>query len=44
MKKQLTAAVVFFGILYVVDAMYFDGWYFAFTNQALARAWTLNWR
>jgi len=44
MMKPLTAAVLCFGILYVVDAMYFDGWYFAATNQAFGRAWALNWR
>lgn len=44
MKTQLTAAVFCFGILYAVDAMFFDGWYFAFTNQAIERAWALNWR
>jgi len=44
MKKPLIAAVLCFGILYLVDAMYFDGWYFAATNQAIDRAWALNWR
>jgi hypothetical protein len=43
MKKQLTAAAICFGILYVVDAMYFNGWYFAATNQAIERVWALNW-
>ncbi len=44
MRKPLIAAVICFGILYVVDAMYFDGWYFAATHQAFGRAWALNWR
>jgi hypothetical protein len=44
MKKPLTAAVICLGILYVVDAMYFGGWWFAATNQAIDHAWALNWR
>lgn len=44
MKKPLTAVVICFGILYLVDAMYFDGWYFTATNQAIDRVWALNWR
>jgi hypothetical protein len=43
MKKQLTAGAICFGILYAVDAMFFDGWYFVCANQALERAWALRW-
>ena len=43
MKRHLTAAAICFGILYAVDAMYFDGWYFAATNQAIERVRALNW-
>ena len=44
MKTQLAAAAICFGILYAVDAMFFDGWYFAVTNQVIDRAWAFNWR
>ena len=43
MKTQLTAVAICFGILYAVDAMFFDGWYFAATHQAIARVRTLGW-
>ena len=43
MKKQLTAAAICFGILYAVDAMFFDGRYFAATNQAIDQVRALNW-
>ena len=43
MRKPLTAAIICLGILYAVDAMYFDGWYFAATNQAIDRVRALNW-
>jgi len=42
-KRHLTAAAICFGILYAVDAMYFDGWYFAATSQAIERVRALNW-
>jgi hypothetical protein len=41
--RHLTAAVICFVILYAVDSMFFGGWYFAVANQAIERAWALNW-
>jgi hypothetical protein len=43
MKTQLTAVAICFGILYAVDAMFFNGWYFAVTHQVIDRAWTFGW-
>ena len=43
MNQNLTAATVCQGILYAVDAMFFGGWYFAATHQAIDHVWALNW-
>jgi hypothetical protein len=41
--KHLAAAVICLTVLYAVDSVFFGGWYFAFTNQAIARACMLDW-
>jgi hypothetical protein len=43
MMKHLVAAALCFAVLYTVDAAFFSGWYFANANQAVERAWALNW-
>jgi hypothetical protein len=43
MMKHLVAAALCLFILYTVDAAFFGGWYFATANQAIERAWALNW-
>lgn len=41
--KHLVAAALCLAVLYTVDAAFFGSWYFASANQALERAWALNW-
>ena len=41
--KHVTAALICLGILYAVDALLFNGTYFAVAEQAVARAWALDW-
>jgi hypothetical protein len=41
--RHLTAAVICFAILYAVDSMFFDGWYFAVANQMIERVRAMNW-
>jgi hypothetical protein len=43
MMNHLVAAAICLAILYTVDAAFFGGWYFATANQAIERAWALNW-
>lgn len=40
---QLKAAIVCIVVLYGVDAMFFNGWYFATTEQIIAHAHTIDW-
>jgi hypothetical protein len=39
--SQLKAAIVCFAVLYGVDAIVFNGWYFATTKQIVAHAYRL---
>jgi len=41
--KQVKAAIVWLVVLYAVDALCFDGHYFAVAGQAIAQAYALNW-
>jgi hypothetical protein len=41
--RHLTAAVVCLCVLYAVDAMFFDGWYFGVASQAVSQAFALDW-
>jgi len=41
--KHVTAALVCLGILFAVDAMFFNGWYLGAAEQAVAQAWALDW-
>jgi hypothetical protein len=41
--KHLKAALICLGILYVVDAWFFDGWYLGIAKQAFAQVWALHW-
>ncbi len=38
--KSLSAVAVFVAVLYVVDATWFDGWYFAVVSQMAATFYT----
>jgi hypothetical protein len=41
--KPLAAALVCLAVLYAVDSLWFDGWYFAAATQAVERAYVLAW-
>lgn len=41
--KHLTAALVCLGVLYAVDALFFNGWYFGVAAQAVGQAFALDW-
>jgi hypothetical protein len=33
--KSLVAATICIAVLYAIDALWFDGWYFTFLNRAI---------
>lgn len=39
--KQLKTAIVCMVVLYCVDAIFFNGWYFVTTEQIMAHAYRL---
>ena len=41
--KHLAAGIVCLAVLYAVDAIAFDGWYFGVAGQAVAKAYALHW-
>lgn len=40
---QLKAVIVCLVVLYAVDAVLFNGWYFTTTEQIIANASTIGW-
>jgi len=41
--KHVAAAIICLGVLYEVDRLCFDGWYFANANQAVSIVCAMDW-
>ncbi len=41
--KHLTAVIVCIGVLYVIDAMFYGGWFFGNATRAIEHVYTIQW-
>jgi len=41
--KHLTAAIVCIAVLYGLDALFYDGWYFSNVTKAIEHTYRLRW-
>ena len=41
--KHLTAAIVCIAVLYAMDALLFNGWYFSNATKAIEKTYALRW-